>query len=242
MSLFDTHCHLADPDLFPERDEIIRRAKENGVNLILTVGYDSATNQRSIEIAEENDSVYCAVGVHPNEGEDLLDLPQGQKVVAIGETGLDYYRDQVDQRTQIERFLRHIEIARERTLPLIIHTRKAFSDIIPIVINEGYYRGVFHCYSGDLDTALKLTNLGFYISFSGSIIYGSRRLQKILRNIPDDRILIETDSPYISPFRGRKNEPANLKIIAEYVARILKRDFDEVARMVTENGKRLFKI
>ncbi|RKX69284.1 hydrolase TatD [candidate division WOR-3 bacterium] len=241
MILFDTHCHLADPKLFPHHREIINRARDSGVRYLLTVGYDGESNQKSVEIARGAKGVYAAVGIHPNE-EGEVELPEDPEIVAIGETGLDYYRDQVNPKAQIEKFIKHIEIARDRELPLIIHTRKAFPDLIAILKGEGYYHGVCHCFSGDEAIARKLTDLGLYISFSGSLTYGSKRLENALTSIPLNRLLFETDSPYLSPLKGKVNEPANLRFIIAHAASILRMDPEELASITTENGKILFRI
>jgi len=243
MEIFDTHCHLADPKIYPKHKEVIKRAKDNGVTRILTIGYDDKTNDLSIKIAQKNEGVWAAVGIHPNESYDKeIILSLEEKVVAVGETGLDYYRNNTDRDTQIERFLKHISIARSRNLPIIIHTRKAFPDAIMIVKEEKYPNGVFHCFSGNCDDARKIIDLGFYISFSGSLTYGSTRLSQVLKSIPTDRILFETDSPYLSPIRSEMNEPKNVVKIIEYASNVLGVAVEELALINTENGRRLFAI
>lgn len=241
MELFDTHCHLADPKLYPDYKKIIARAREAGVTRIITVGYDDDTNRLSIEVASEFEEIWAAVGIHPNEDYDKeMILPIKDKVVAIGETGLDYYRDNTDKKTQIERFREHINIAKMHNLPIIIHTRKAFHDIIPIIEEMDIHNGVFHCFTGDPVDARRIVDLGFCISFSGLLTYGSSKLAKVLISLPRDRVLFETDSPYLSPVRGKINEPANVKLVVEYAANILKTQVDDLAWISTENGRKLF--
>ncbi len=246
--LIDTHVHLDDPCYDKDRDAVIVRAKEEGVNYILVVASDLKSSKRCAELAAEFDSLYATVGIHPHEAKtvdkntypELKELTKSKRVVAIGEIGLDYHYNHSPKEVQREVFRDQIRLAKELKLPIIIHHREALPDTIEIVREEGIREGVFHCFSGSLEKAEEIISLGFYISVAGPVTFkNAKRLQGLVKELPLDRLLIETDGPYLSPhpFRGKRNEPAYLKYIAEKIAELKGLSLDEIARTTTENAK-----
>jgi len=249
--LIDTHAHL---EMSGDIREVVDRATNNSVDTIIAVSSDLDSSRRSIELANTFPNVYCAVGIHPHEAsivndevfKELVSLASGKGVVAIGETGLDYHYLNSPRGHQIESFKQHIEISTILNLPLVIHIRDAFEDVIEVLretdsTNSG---GVIHCFTGDYESAEKFIELGFYISFSGIVTFkNAEELRDAAKKIPRDRILIETDSPYLAPvpFRGKKNEPAYVQYVAEKIAEIRGTSFDEIAEITTSNAVDLFK-
>lgn len=253
--LFDTHAHYDDEKFDLDRDETIKRAHENGVAYIINAGSDLKSSKRSVELAAMYDFVYAAVGIHPQEAdiadEQALELLRklcgSPKVVAIGEIGLDYYYDTVPKEVQKKIFIRQIHLARELGLPIVVHDRDAHEDSLNIVKGEkaGEVGGVFHCYSGSTEMARKLLNNNFYLSFGGVVTFkNARKVVEAVRYVPLDRLLIETDSPYLSPepFRGKRNESAYVRYVAEKIAEIKGISYEEVASVTLNNAKRLFNI
>jgi TatD DNase family protein len=248
----DSHCHLNFPDLAKDIDAILANMRANEVSHALCISVELATFPQVLELAERNDNLYATVGVHPDyelETEptqaDLVQLAQHPKVIAIGETGLDYYRLTGDLDWQRERFRTHIRAARECGKPLIIHTRSAAADTLRIMHEEdaGKIGGVMHCFTENLEVAQAAIGLGFHISFSGILTFKNATLIKeVARSIPLDRILIETDSPYLAPtpFRGKTNQPAYVKHVAEEIARLRNITLDEVGESTSRNFRRLF--
>jgi TatD DNase family protein len=250
MPVFDTHCHLTDK-AFANPDEAIQRAKDAGVEMMTTVGLDRDDCRKAVELAEKHSRVYAAVGIHPHEADrfqdsdiDLLrELAKSPKVRAIGETGLDFFRNYADHDNQRRSFHAHIELAKELNLPLVLHVRDAYPEAMAILKEHDYYQGVMHCFSGDKSFALEAVRLGFYVAFSGSLTYGGSRLPEVVRALPIERLLVETDAPYLTPapYRGKmKNEPALVKHTLRALARARDITPDEAARVTTENGQRLF--
>ncbi len=252
MILFDSHCHLTDRSYISCLDEIIKRAKENDVRYLLTVGLNVTDSQASITIANRYLDTYCSVGIHPHNAKtmrngDIKRLEQlaiNSKVKAIGETGLDFYRNYSDRASQEKAFHSQIELARKLSLPMIIHIRAAYPEAKSILLEHNYFSGVLHCYSGDESFAQWVVAQGFYISFSGSITYNNPQLKSIVPKIPEDKILIETDAPYLAPYsqRGKRNEPAYVKYIAQTIAYLRKCSIEHIAEMTTKNAKNLFMI
>jgi TatD DNase family protein len=256
VMLFDTHAHLNDERFDADRKAVIQRARENGVSLIVNVGFDHQTITDTIELAEAYEFIYAAVGWHPNEAthfdEQALNRIEAlakthPKVVAIGETGLDYYRDYATVDQQQYAFRRQIDVAKRVKKPLVIHNREASSDVVAILTEEGArdIGGVMHCFSGDLNLARQCLDLGFYLSFGGPLTFkNAQELREVARYVPQDRILIETDCPYLAPhpLRGKRNESAYVRYVAEELARLFQRDVEEMGRITLENGKRLFGI
>ena len=252
--LVDSHCHL-DFDVFDEdREAAIARAHAAGVGTMVTICTRVTKFDRIRAIAESHPDIWCTVGIHPHQAEEeprvsvetLLDRAAHPKVVGIGETGLDYYYDNSPRELQAESFRTHIAAARESGLPLIVHTRDADEDMADILEDEtgkGAYPGVLHCFSSGRRLAERALALGFYVSLSGILTFrNAEDLRAIAADLPLDRILVETDSPFLAPIpnRGKRNEPAFVVHTATVLAQILKTDFDEVSERSTENFFRLF--
>lgn len=251
---FDTHAHL-DYDLFDEdREAMIRRALENGVNRIVTIGTDVDSARRAIQLSENYPYVYAAVGLHPTEAlqfdETMIDtfrqMATHQKVVAIGEIGLDYYWKETPPDIQHHVFRKMIRLAAEMDKPIIIHNREASEDVIRILQEERSpkLRGIMHCFSGDeklLETSL---NLNFFISFAGNLTYKKSALPDIAKKVPAERLLIETDAPFLTPvpFRGKRNEPSYVRHTAQKLADTLGKTIDDIATITSENANRIFQI
>lgn len=248
----DSHCHLNFPDLAKDMDSILANMRANEVSHALCVSVDLATFPQVLQLAEDHENLYASVGVHPDyelETEptqaELVDLSRHPKVVAIGETGLDYYRLTGDLDWQRDRFRTHIRTASECGKPLIIHTRSAVQDTLRIMDEEnaGSAGGVMHCFTENLEVAQAAIELGFHISFSGILTFKNATLIKeVARSIPLEKILIETDSPYLapSPYRGKTNQPAYVKYVAEEIARLRGITLDEVGEATSYNFRRLF--
>jgi TatD DNase family protein len=253
--LFDTHAHLNDAAFNEELEAVLIRAQEAGVTKIANIGYDLTSSQKAVEIAKEYASCYAAVGVHPHDAknvtsqtyEELVKLLKEEKVVAIGEIGLDYYRDLSPRDKQQTVFREQIQLAKEYKLPITIHNRDAHRDILNIIKEEqaGEYGGILHCFSGSWETAKICMDLGFHISFAGPITFkNARKLQEIGPKIPLDYLLLETDCPYLTPepHRGKRNEPAYLADIARFMAHLRKMDFEELAHSTTSNAKKVHRL
>lgn len=255
MRLFDTHAHY-DADAFDaDRMEVLSSMPGQGVELILNPGCDLKSSQTAVELAERFPFVYAAVGVHPEECADwnaehdipvLEALAQDPKVRAIGEIGLDYHWPENPPRElQQQAFHAQLELAEKLDLPVIVHDRDAHHDCLDIVRAHPNVTGVYHCYSGGVEDAKTLMKLGWMISFTGSITFkNARRALEVIDLLPLDRMMIETDSPYMSPepFRGRRNDSGRVHLVAEAIARRKGLDPEEVARITLENGKRFFRI
>lgn len=257
--LIDTHVHLDDPRYDPDREAMFQRAQDAGVEKFVTIGCDLSTSYSAVQLASERPNVYATVGVHPHEVKriesnwykELSQLAQQPKVVAFGEIGLDYHYDHSPREVQRQRFREQIGLAQTLNLPLVIHTREAQNDTMAILREEhaDSLGGIFHCFSEDLPFAKQALDLGFYLSFSGIITFrNASPLHEVIRNVPDDRLLIETDAPYLTPvpFRGKRNESAYVTYVAEQVAKIKfgnsPTDLARVAEMTTNNARRVFKI
>jgi TatD DNase family protein len=256
--LTDSHCHLdrINLDAFDGKmSKLLAAAEEQGVNQFLCVCIDLEHFEDVHNIARSDDRVWCSVGVHPTsdegrdpEVEELLSMADSDQVIAIGETGLDYFhlkREEVDW--QRERFRRHIRAAVELQKPLIIHTRAANEDTIQILREEGAERagGIMHCFAEDWDTASKALDLGFHISFSGIVTFkNAEELRSVARKVPDEALLIETDAPYLAPvpYRGKMNHPALVRHVAEKIAEVRESSLDTIAELTTGNFNRLFRL
>lgn len=250
--LVDSHCHLNFPDFANDLDQVIKNAELNGVNYFLTVNTSLAESLTIQAIAEKYANVFCSVGVHPHESklfqqsdlkQRITELCKHPKVVALGETGLDYYYNHSDSAEQINSFETHLEASQDLDLPVIIHTRDADIDTINCLQKFKGVRGVFHCFSGSLELASQALDLGFYISFSGIITFkNANELREVVKFAPSDRILVETDSPFLAPIphRGKRCEPAFTRITAELVAQLRDQPFETVAETTTNNFFTLF--
>ncbi|HSG11820.1 MAG TPA: TatD family hydrolase [Gammaproteobacteria bacterium] len=254
--LVDSHCHLDMLDLGPfggTIDGVLEAAAANDVGHFLCVSINMEDYPQMLGIAESHDQVTASVGLHPNEQgghepsiDELVELAKHPKVVAIGETGLDYFRSEGDLDWQRERFRRHIRAARTCGKPVIVHSRDAREDTIAILDEEGASEvgGVMHCFTGDWAMAQQAMALNFHISFSGIVTFRSaKELQEVAEKIPAERMLVETDCPYLAPVphRGKPNQPAFVKHTAEFIATLRGESYDQVARATTENFRTLFR-
>lgn len=253
--LFDTHAHLNAEQYNEDLEQVIERAKSEKVEKIVVVGFDRPTITRAMELIEEYDFIYAAIGWHPVDAIDMTDedlawikdLSQHEKVVAIGEMGLDYYWDKSPKDVQKEVFRRQIALAKEVNLPIVIHNRDATEDVVTILKEEGAAEvgGIMHCFTGSLETAKACMEMNFYISFGGPVTFkNAKKPKEVVKEIPSDRLLIETDCPYLTPvpFRGKRNEPSYVKYIAEQIAELREISFEELAEMTTKNAKKVFRI
>lgn len=250
--MIDSHCHLDFPELAENLDEILASMRQNGVSHALCVGVTLERFPQIKSLAEQHAQIYASVGVHPDNetGAEptqamLVQLAQHPRVVAIGETGLDYFRLKGDLEWQRERFRTHIRAARECGKPLIIHTREAAQDTLRIMAEEGAGQvgGVMHCFTENMQVAEAAMEMNFHISFSGIVTFKNATVIKdVARQMPLERMLIETDAPYLAPmpYRGKLNQPAYVKYVAEEIARLRAIQQEEVARVTTENFCRLF--
>ena len=252
MNIIDSHCHINFPELVSDIDGVMERMAENHVSNALCVSVNLEKFPEVLSLAERYENIYASVGVHPDtqSGEDptverLVSLSAHPKVVAIGETGLDYFRTEGDTTWQRDRFRAHIQAAREVNKPLIIHTREAGDDTLDILREEGegLVRGVMHCFTETLEFARASIDLGFFISFSGIITFkNAQEIRDVAKVVPLESILIETDSPYLAPVpnRGKTNEPSYVRYVLEEVARVKELPIDVVAQATTQNFHRLF--
>lgn len=254
--LFDTHVHLNARQYLEDREEVITRAFETGVNHMVVVGFDEETIPLAIEIAEQYDSIYAAVGWHPVDAIDFVEekhleylrkLTNHQKVVALGEMGLDYHWDKSPKEVQEKVFRIQIRLAKEIGLPIIIHNREATDDVIQILKEEkaNEVGGIMHCFSGSIKQMYECVDLNFHISLGGPVTFkNAKDVKEVAKEIPLDRLLIETDAPYLAPhpYRGKRNEPAYVKLVAEEIAILRNMNYDEICKITTENAFQLFRI
>ena len=255
MNVFDTHAHLNDEAYEADREEMIQRARQAGITLIVNIGFNLASSRESIDLADRYDLVYASVGIHPHDAaeagpgylEELQKMARHPKVVAIGEIGLDYYRDLSPRPVQRQVFLEQMALAKKLEKPIIIHDRDAHGAMMDMLRKEklGPAGGVMHCYSGSWEMARELLAMGFYLSIAGPVTFpNASKLKEVAAKVPADRLLIETDAPYLTPvpYRGRRNEPAYILYTAAEIARVRGMAKDDLAKMCAENGRRLFQI
>ncbi|RDI38397.1 TatD family hydrolase [Falsibacillus pallidus] len=253
--LFDTHVHLNAEQFEEDLEEVIGRAKDAGVEKMVVVGFDRPTISKAMELVETYDFLYACVGWHPVDAIDMTDedlelieeLSAHPKVVAIGEMGLDYHWDKSPKDVQKEVFRKQIRLAKKVKLPIVIHNREATQDIVDILKEEnaGEVGGIMHCFSGSAETAKDCIDMNFYISLGGPVTFkNAKKPKEVAVEVPMDRLLIETDCPYLAPHpnRGKRNEPAYVKLVAEQIAELKGIEFEEVAKITTENAKKLFGI
>jgi TatD DNase family protein len=253
--LIDSHAHIQGKEYAGEVAAVIERARQAGVEKIIAVGGagDMTSNTEAVALAESFPDIYATVGMHPHDAKDvgpedlaeLKELSAHPKVVAVGETGLDYYYSHSPHEVQRRVFAQFIHMARESELPLVVHERDAAKDAAELLRAEGEanLRGVIHCFTGDYQAACKYLDLGFYISFTGIITFkNADRLRAVVRQVPLDRMMVETDSPYLTPVphRGKRNEPAHVRWVAETIAKVKEVDLETVARVTSENVRDLF--
>lgn len=247
--LIDSHAHLDDKRFNPDRDILIKSLKENGVDLVLNIGADIKTSRASLDLAKKYDNIYAVVGVHPHsakdlEGSDLSELrkmAKEDKVVAIGEIGLDFYYDNSPRDIQRKWFIRQVELAQELDMPIVIHSREASQETFDILKEASLkkpLRGILHSYSGSYEMAMEYIKLGFYIAIGGPVTFKNARVPKeVAKKIPLDKLLIETDSPYLTPepYRGKRNEPMYVKYVAKTIGELRNTSYEEIARATSEN-------
>lgn len=253
--IFDTHTHLNDKYYNGDLPGTIKRAADEGVNRMICPGYDMPSSRRAVEIASQFDNVWATVGVHPHDADsftnetlsEIAKLADSPKVVAIGEIGLDFYRDLSPRPAQEAAFRAQIGLAKELGLPVVIHNRDAGSDVIRILEDEGVPpdSGVMHCFSEDSDYAIRIVEMGLYVGIAGPVTYSKNDyLRNVAQTVTEDRLLVETDAPYLTPepFRGRRrNEPALVRLVAEKVAELRGIDIETFAKISSANAERLFK-
>ena len=254
--IFDSHCHLNDENLYPRIDEVIEDAKKTGVNKFLVVGYDLLSSQLAAKIASEYEECYAAIGIHPTEiphtteqdYEELKKLVKNPKVVAIGEIGLDYHwvKDLKQREIQKEWFIKQIEFANDCKLPISIHNRESNEDCLKILKEHiPTYGGVMHCYSGSVEMIDDVLKLGLMISLGGPVTFTNAKTPKeVAEEVPLDKLIIETDSPYLTPHphRGEKNEPKHICLVLDEIARLRNISKKHLEQVIYENTLRLFNI
>ncbi|MCD6482407.1 MAG: TatD family hydrolase [Candidatus Izimaplasma sp.] len=251
--LVDTHVHLNSEKFDNNLKEVIERALNNDVKTMIVVGFDKKTNARAISLAEEYPFIYATVGFHPTDAKDIKDSDydllieqlKHKKVVGVGECGMDFYWDKEHADKQTEVFKRQIDLSFKYNKPLIIHMRDASEATYNILSEYKNLKGVMHCYSGSPEMANDFLNLGLYISLGGPVTFkNGHKPKKVAEMVPLDKILVETDSPYLSPhpFRGKINEPFRVKLVAEEIARIKNMSYEDFANQTTKNAYKLFNI
>ena len=251
--LFDTHAHLDDKSFDKDRDALIEEIRRSGVTNIMDIGADIESSKKALSIAKKYDFIYAAVGVHPSDvggmtDEDLdviRDLAKDEKVKAIGEIGLDYHYDDADREAQKKWFIKQLELADELGLPVVIHDRDSKGDCINILREMKVKNAVMHCFSGSAETARQLVKMGLMISFTGVLTFkNARRAVEACKEIPLERLMIETDCPYMAPepHRGERNHSGYVRFVAEKMAAVKGVSYDEICRITYENGRRFFNI
>jgi TatD DNase family protein len=258
IPIIDTHTHLDMSAYDEDREAMLARAAEAGVVNLINVGIDLESSKKAVALANQYPNIYAAVGIHPHDisaitmadMDAIAKVGMDPKVVAIGETGLDFYRDVSPRDRQVIAFMWHLDMAEEMGLPVIIHTREAAVETLDILRSRmaerhiDRYRGVIHCFNGDAATAKSYLDLGFHISLGGYVGYPKSAMHEAVKSIPQDRLLTETDCPFLPPqeYRGKRNEPSYLKFTVKKLAEIRKENYEEVARATTENARRLFSL
>jgi len=252
--LFDTHAHMDDRAFNEDRDALLTGLKEKGVGLVMNPGCSLESSKNAVALAEKYDFVYAAVGSHPDAADEVDEsvleeyrklCKLSSKVKAIGEIGIDYHYEDIPRELQLKAFRMQMELARELKLPVIVHEREAHEDGMAVVKEFPDVTGVFHCYSGSAEMARQLTDLGWYIGFTGVLTFkNARRAVETAASIPLERIVLETDCPYMAPepFRGKRNDPGYIFRMAEKLSEIRDLPVEEIQSITTENGKRLYRI
>jgi TatD DNase family protein len=252
MILVDCHCHLQMKTFRKDIEHVLDRAKKAGVKAIINVGFDTRSSEAAVRLSEEFPALYAAVGIHPHDAKtyesNSLDTLAGflnqEKVIAIGEIGLDYYRNLSPRNLQKKVFIEQLAFACERALPVILHIRDAYQDVLSILEKKRPEKVVLHCFSGNLADARRALAMGCFLSFGGNITYGGGTLSRAVRQVPLERIVVETDAPYLAPVphRKKRNEPAFIRYTVERVAGLKDVAVGTVAESTTENAMKLFKV
>tara|TARA_B110000438_G_scaffold56438_2_gene56585 strand:- start:1872 stop:2630 length:759 start_codon:yes stop_codon:yes gene_type:complete len=250
--LVDTHCHLYFDELKNDIDGVLNRADELGVKRFICVGTNLTDSFKSFKLAQQYENIYATAGIHPHDAgsvennyiEKLRKLLENYKIVAVGEMGLDYFRNISNPDEQKQVFKEQLNLAQEINKPIVFHNRDADKDTIKILSDFSKVNGVAHCFSSSYDTAIKLIEMGFYISFSGNLTFKNSHLPEVAKKLPLDRLLVETDSPFLSPmpFRGKTNEPSRVRYVAEKLAEIFNSNIEHIADVTTTNARALFNI
>jgi len=253
--LFETHAHLNAKEFDEDREEVIARAQENGVSTIVNIGFNAETIPTCMELAEAHDFIYAVIGWHPQDAKDMTDehlewieeLSRHPKVVGLGEMGLDYYWDTSPKDVQAEVFRKQIRLARKLDMPIIIHNRDAHQDVLTILKEEkaAEVGGIMHCFSGSWETAKLALDMNFSISFGGPLTFkNAKQPKEVAAKVPLDKLLIETDCPYLTPhpFRGKRNESGYVRYVCEEMANIRGLSYEEMAQITSENAKQLFRL
>ncbi|MFH0827400.1 MAG: TatD family hydrolase [Candidatus Omnitrophota bacterium] len=251
--LIDTHCHLDFPEFDADREEVIARAKEQGIEAMVNIGSSLKATERSLQLAKQYDFIYATAGIHPHEADKFsskdeqtfLEFLKQEKVVAVGEIGLDYFKNYSRPENQRTLFRTLLRLAKERDLPLVIHCRQAEQDTLKILKEFEILEAVVHCFSSGADFLKECLDSGFFVSFTCNITYKKAEgLRDVVRVTPLERLLLETDAPFLPPeaFRGQRCEPLYVRHLAEEIARIKEISVDEVARVTTHNAKTFFRI
>ena len=253
--LIDSHAHLDDRRFKDDRYMLIKNFKNNNIELVINIGADLMTSVASVELADKYDTIYAAVGVHPHSAkevntlvmENIRELTKNKKVVAIGEIGLDFHYDNSPRDVQRKWFIEQLKLAKDLDLPVVIHTREASQETYDILKNnqDGTVRGVMHSFSGSAEMANLYVDMGFYISIGGPVTFKNARVEReVAEAVPLDKLLIETDCPYLTPerYRGKRNEPVYMKYTAEKIAEVRGISYDEVVKATNRNAKKLFNI
>lgn len=247
----DSHCHLSSDD-YEDIDGVIKNAKEENVKYLIVSGYDVKHNKEVLEIANNYDNIYLTIGFHPSEANIITDsdienlkelIKNNKRVIGIGEIGLDYHWEKDNKEKQKELFKKQIELAKELNLPIVVHSRDAFQDTYDI-LKEANHRGVIHCFSGNAENAKMYSNLGYYFGIGGVLTFKNTNLRETVKEIPLNRILLETDSPYLAPtpYRGEQNEPKYIPIIASELANIFGKTKEEIGIITSKNVSSIFNI
>ena len=252
--MIDTHAHLDDRQFDSDRDQVIHSCFQNGIQHIINSGTDLKTSRFSVELSQKYPQIYCTIAIHPHDAKNFTDqtlaelekLAKYERVVAIGEIGLDYYRMYSPKEAQIKAFRAQIELAFKLNFPIVYHVREAFDETWSIILETEAYKlgGVMHSFSGNVEQAKKVTDSGLYISFNGSLTYKNSLAQKVLPTVPLDLVLVETDCPYLTPepYRGKRNRPDYVKYVIEKAASLLDRPPQEIENITIQNALQAFRI
>lgn len=249
--IIDTHMHIFDDCYQGILDQVIEEAKANNVKIMIAVGYDYLSSKKAIQLAHQYEGIYASVGLHPSEVSKEPDkslqwlnaLAKENKVIAIGEIGLDYYWDKSFKQLQKELFIKQIQIAKANNLPIIVHNREATQDCF-LILKENLVPGVMHCYSSSVEMAREFTKLGYYLGIGGVVTFkNSKEIKKVVKEIDIQYLLSETDSPYLAPmpYRGKMNQPAYTKYVVEEIAKIKEKEIEAIEESLANNAKILFK-